>query len=44
LVELEVNIFLFSGSFQTYEYFLPPVRKEKTIALKASKKKAKVSS
>jgi hypothetical protein len=25
------------GSFQTYEYSLPPVRKAKTIALKASK-------
>jgi len=31
------------GSFQTYEYFLPSVKKVKTIALKASKKKAKVS-
>jgi len=34
----------FMGSLQTYELFLPPVRKVKTIALKASKKKAKVSS
>jgi hypothetical protein len=25
------------GSFQTYEYSLPPVRKAKTITLKASK-------
>jgi hypothetical protein len=27
------------GSLQTYEYSLPPVRKAKAIALKASKKK-----
>jgi ribosomal protein L12E/L44/L45/RPP1/RPP2 len=32
------------GSLQTYEYSMPSVRKEKAIALKASKKKAKVSS
>jgi cobyric acid synthase len=32
------------GSLQTYEYFLPPVRKGKAIALKASKKKNRVSS
>jgi hypothetical protein len=32
------------GSFQTYEYSLPPVKKAKAIALKASKKKARVSS
>jgi hypothetical protein len=32
------------GTLQTYEYFLPPVRKEKTIALKVSKKKSRVSS
>jgi hypothetical protein len=32
------------GSLQTYEYSLPLVKKAKTIALKASKKKAKVSS
>jgi hypothetical protein len=32
------------GSIQIYEYSLPPVRKAKTITLKASKKKAKVSS
>jgi hypothetical protein len=31
------------GSLQTYEYSLPPVRKTKTISLKASKKKARVS-
>jgi hypothetical protein len=31
-------------SLQTYELFLPPVKKVKTIAFKASKKKAKVSS
>jgi hypothetical protein len=30
------------GSLQTYEYSLPPVKKAKAIALKASKKKAKV--
>jgi hypothetical protein len=32
------------GSFQTYELSLPPVKKVKTIAIKASKKKAKVLS
>jgi hypothetical protein len=32
------------GSFQTYEYSLPPIKKAKTITLKASKKKASVSS
>jgi uncharacterized protein YjaG (DUF416 family) len=32
------------GSLQTYELFLPPVKKVKTIALTASKKKTKVSS
>jgi regulator of replication initiation timing len=32
------------GSLQTYEYSFPPVRKEKTIALNASKKKTRVSS
>jgi hypothetical protein len=31
-------------SLQTYEYSLPPVKKVKAIALKASKKKARVSS
>jgi len=31
-------------SLQTYEYSLPPVKKTKAIALKASKKKARVSS
>jgi hypothetical protein len=31
------------GSLQTYEYSLAPVKKAKTIALKASKKKARVS-
>jgi len=30
-------------SLQTYEYFLPPVKKTKAISLKASKKKARVS-
>jgi hypothetical protein len=34
----------FVGSLQTYEYSLPPVKKAKTISLKASKKKARVSS
>jgi len=32
------------GSLQTYELSLPPVKKVKTIALKASKKKVEVSS
>jgi hypothetical protein len=32
------------GSLQTYELSLPPVKKVKIIALKASKKKAKVTS
>jgi len=32
------------GSFQTYELSLPPVKKLKTIALKAAKKKVEVSS
>jgi len=32
------------GSLQTYELSLPPVKKVKTIALKASKRKGKVSS
>jgi hypothetical protein len=31
-------------SLQTYELSLPPVKKVKTIALKASKKTARVSS
>jgi hypothetical protein len=31
------------GSLQTYELSLPPVKKVKTISLKASKKKARVS-
>jgi hypothetical protein len=31
------------GSLQNYEYSLPPVKKTKAIALKASKKKASVS-
>jgi hypothetical protein len=31
------------GSLQTYELSQPPVKKVKTIALKASKKKARVS-
>jgi hypothetical protein len=43
----EMKIEELVGSLQTYEYSLPPVRKAKTIALKASKapkKKSKVSS
>jgi lipoate-protein ligase A len=40
----EMKIEEFVGSFQTYEYSLPPIKKAKTIALKASKKKARVSS
>jgi hypothetical protein len=42
----EMKIDELVGSLQTYEYFLPPIRKAKTIALKASKasqKKSKVS-
>jgi hypothetical protein len=31
------------GSLQTYELSLPPVKKMKTLALKASKKKVDVS-
>jgi hypothetical protein len=43
----EMKIEELVGSLQTYEYSLPPVRKAKTIALKASKaskKKSVVSS
>jgi hypothetical protein len=40
----EMKIEVLVGSLQTYEYSLPPVRKAKTIPLKASKKKTKVSS
>jgi hypothetical protein len=46
----EMKIEELVGSLQTYEYFLPPIRKAKTIALKASKaskaskKKSRVSS
>jgi hypothetical protein len=43
----EMKIEELVGSLQTYEYFLPPVRKVKTIApkaSKASKKKSRVSS
>jgi hypothetical protein len=40
----EMNIEELVGSLQTYEYSLPPVRKAKTITLKASKKKSRVSS
>jgi hypothetical protein len=43
----EMKIEELVGSLQTYEYSLPPVRKVKTIALKASKaskKKSRVSS
>jgi len=36
----EMKIEELVGSLQTYEYSLPPVKKAKTIALKASKKKA----
>jgi hypothetical protein len=32
------------GSLQTYELYLPPIKKLKTIDLKASKKKVEVSS
>jgi hypothetical protein len=40
----EMKIEELVGSLQTYELSLPPVKKLKTIALKASKKKVKVSS
>jgi hypothetical protein len=40
----EMKIEELVGSLQTYEYSLPPVREAKTIALKASKKKTRVSS
>jgi hypothetical protein len=40
----EMKIEELVGSLQTYEYSLPPFRKAKTIALKASKKKSRVSS
>jgi ribosomal protein L12E/L44/L45/RPP1/RPP2 len=40
----EMKIEELVGSLQTYEYSLPPIKKAKTIALKASKKKARVSS
>jgi hypothetical protein len=40
----EMKIEELVGSLQIYEYSLPPVRKVKTIALKASKKKSIVSS
>jgi hypothetical protein len=40
----EMKIEELVGSLQTYEYSLPPVKKPKAIALKASKKKARVSS
>jgi mRNA-degrading endonuclease YafQ of YafQ-DinJ toxin-antitoxin module len=39
----EMKIEELVGSFQTYELSLPPVKKVKTISLKASKKKARVS-
>jgi len=39
----EMKIEELVGSLQTYELSLPPVKKVKTIALKASKKKATVS-
>jgi len=40
----EMKIEELVGSLQTYELSLPSVKKVKTIALKASKKKVKVSS
>jgi hypothetical protein len=40
----EMKIEELVGSFQTYELSLPPVKKLKTIALKASKKKVEASS
>jgi len=40
----EMKIEELVGSLQTYELSLPPVKKVKTIALNASKKKARVLS
>jgi hypothetical protein len=40
----EMKIVELVGSLQTYELSLPPVKKLKTIALKASKKKVEASS
>jgi len=40
----EMKIEELVGSLQTYEYSLPLVKKAKRIALKSSKKKARVSS
>jgi hypothetical protein len=40
----EMKIEELVGSLQSYELSLPPVKKVKTIALKASKKKVEVSS
>jgi RNA-binding protein YhbY len=40
----EMKIEELVGSLQTYGYSLPPVRKAKTIAFKASKNKSRVSS
>jgi hypothetical protein len=40
----EMKIEKLVGSLHTYKYSLPPVRKAKTITLKASKKKTRVSS
>jgi hypothetical protein len=40
----EMKIEVLVRSFQTYELSLPPVKKVMTIALKVSKKKARVSS
>jgi hypothetical protein len=39
----EMKIKELVGSLQTYELSLPPIKKVKTIALKVSKKKVKVS-
>jgi hypothetical protein len=39
----EMKIEELVGSLQTYELSLPPVKKMKTLALKASKKKVDVS-
>jgi hypothetical protein len=40
----EMKIEELVGTLQTYEYSLPLVKKAKTIAFKAFKKKARVSS
>jgi hypothetical protein len=40
----DMKIEEFVGSLQTYEFSLPPVKKARSIFLKAAKKKSRVSS